>query len=101
MITAVFDCVVYVQVVLSRNGPAFACFSLAEQECVTLYLSAEILDEVKRSLDSPSLRKKYPSITGGGARFVKRQGAAMPTQGRRNGGRRSQLRDPPAAFWIT
>lgn len=63
MISVVFDCVVYVQVVLSSKGPAFACLSLAEQQQITLYLSPDILDEVKRSLDNPSLRRKYPSIT--------------------------------------
>ena len=63
MIAAVFDCVVYVQAVLSSRGPAFACLSLAEEEHITLYVSPEILDEVKRSLASSSLRRKYSKIT--------------------------------------
>lgn len=63
MISAVFDCVVYVQAVLSKKGPAFACLSLAEEEHVTLHFSTEILDEVKRSLQSPTLRKKYAQLT--------------------------------------
>jgi hypothetical protein len=32
MIAAVFDCVAYVQAVLSRQGPAYACLTLAEQK---------------------------------------------------------------------
>jgi predicted nucleic acid-binding protein len=63
MISAVFDCVVYVQAVLSSKGPAFACLSMAEEEHVTLYFSPDILDEVKRSLDRPFLRKKYSRLT--------------------------------------
>lgn len=62
-IPAVFDGVVYVQAVLSRRGPAFACLQLAEAEYVTLYLSADILDEIKRALGYPALRRRYPSIT--------------------------------------
>ena len=63
MIAAVFDCVIYVQAILSRKGPAFACLQLAEAELLTLYLSAEILDEVKRSLVQSSLRRKFTKIT--------------------------------------
>jgi predicted nucleic acid-binding protein len=63
MIAAAFDCMVYVQAVLSRKGPAFACLQLAEAEHVTLYLSPEISDEIKRALGYPSLRRKYPTIT--------------------------------------
>jgi putative PIN family toxin of toxin-antitoxin system len=63
MIAAVFDCSVYVQAVLSRKGPAFACLQLAEAEHVTLYLSREILDEINRALGYPNLRRKFPTIT--------------------------------------
>jgi predicted nucleic acid-binding protein len=59
MIAAVFDCVVYVQALLSRKGPAFACLSLAEAEHVTLYVSTEILDEIERALSHERLRRKY------------------------------------------
>src|SRR5438105_1950685 len=63
MIAAVFDCTVYVQAALSRKGPAFACLSLVEAQHVTLYLSPDILDEVKRTLARPSLRRKYAKLT--------------------------------------
>lgn len=63
MIVAVFDCSVYVQAALSRKGPAFACLSLAEADHVVLYLSPEILDEVKRTLAQPVLRRKYSKLT--------------------------------------
>ena len=63
MISAVFDCVVYLQAVLSSKGPAFACLSLAEEEHVTLYFSPDILEEVKRSLGRPLLRNKYSQLT--------------------------------------
>lgn len=63
MIGAVFDCVAFVQAVLSGRGPAFACLLLAEEKQFTLYLSPEILDEVKRTLDKPALRRKYATLT--------------------------------------
>jgi putative PIN family toxin of toxin-antitoxin system len=63
MIKAVFDCVVYVQALLSDRGPAFACLSLAEQKRIALLFSPEILDEVKQSICSPSLRKRIKKIT--------------------------------------
>jgi putative PIN family toxin of toxin-antitoxin system len=63
MIGAVFDCVVYVQAALSRNGPAFACLQFAEAESVTLFLSPDILDEIKRALGYFALRQKYTNIT--------------------------------------
>ena len=63
MIAAVFDCTVYVQAALSRKGPAFACLSLVEAEHVTLYLSPEVFDEVKRTLAQPALRRRYARLT--------------------------------------
>jgi putative PIN family toxin of toxin-antitoxin system len=63
MIAAVYDCVIYVQAALSRKGPAFACLSLAEAEHVRLCISPNILEEVKRTLDQPALRKRYVKIT--------------------------------------
>ena len=63
MISAVFDCVVYVQAVLSSKGPAFACLSLAEEKHISLHFSPDILDELKRSLNSASLRKKAKRLT--------------------------------------
>ncbi len=63
MIAAVFDCVLYVQAALSEKGPAFACLILAEDEHITLFFSQDILDEVKRSLDNPVLRKKFKFLT--------------------------------------
>ena len=65
MIAAVFDCVVYVQAVLSSKGPAFACLSLADEKHINLYFSSDILDELKRSLHSPSLRKQSKRLTDG------------------------------------
>jgi putative PIN family toxin of toxin-antitoxin system len=88
MIAAVFDCVVYVQAVLSRRGPAFACLQLAEEEHVTLYISPEILDEIRRSLGKPDLRRRVPEITDARvAQFLERlEKVATVTQ------------NPPAVF---
>jgi putative PIN family toxin of toxin-antitoxin system len=63
MIAAVFDSVVYLQAVLSRKGPAFACLQLAEAEHIILFQSPEILSEIQRALGYPTLRRRYTAIT--------------------------------------
>jgi putative PIN family toxin of toxin-antitoxin system len=63
MIAAVFDCAVYIQAALSSRGPGFACLSLAEEKQIVLHCCPYILDELKRTLERPSLRRKYASLT--------------------------------------
>ncbi|HET6878837.1 MAG TPA: hypothetical protein VFI31_01630 [Pirellulales bacterium] len=54
MIAAVFDCMVFLQVATSDQGPAFACLSLVETGEVTLSVSGPILAEVKDVLTRPN-----------------------------------------------
>lgn len=58
----VFDCMIFLQGAVRRNGPAGACLALAEQGIIELCSSPEILAEVKH-LGRPRLRAKFPSLT--------------------------------------
>lgn len=59
----VFDCNVFLQAMARDTGPAFACLVLAERRLVTLYVSREILAEVKEVLTRPALLRKFPVLT--------------------------------------
>ena len=59
----VFDCMVYLQAATNENGPAFACFRMAEEGQVTLCVSAEVLAEVQDVLSRPALKAKFPHLT--------------------------------------
>jgi putative PIN family toxin of toxin-antitoxin system len=54
----VFDCTVYVQAALSPRGPAFAALDLLERATFTLYISADVLAEVRDVLTRSKLRHK-------------------------------------------
>ncbi len=63
MISAVFDCMVYLQAVANPRGPAAACFEFVENNHVKVFLSPAILDEIRDVLFRPSIRKRFPRIT--------------------------------------
>lgn len=63
MISAVFDCMTFLQAVTNRRGPAGGCFTLVEEKHVKLFVSAEILEEVGEVLDRPKIRKSFPTLT--------------------------------------
>jgi putative PIN family toxin of toxin-antitoxin system len=44
-------------------GPAAACLRLAEAGHVELYLSADVLAEIRDVLTRPKLQKKFPALT--------------------------------------
>ncbi len=50
-IVTVFDCVVFVQAILSKTGPAARCIELVENRSVRLVMSEEILTEIKDTLE--------------------------------------------------
>ena len=60
---AVYDCMIYLQAVTNEAGPAFACFGLVDASQVTLYVSAEVLAEVRDVLTRPVLQAKFPRLT--------------------------------------
>jgi putative PIN family toxin of toxin-antitoxin system len=63
MIAAVFDCMIFLQAATNDQGPAFACLEFVEANEVTLYLSPEILAEIRRILNREDVRKKFPHLT--------------------------------------
>lgn len=63
MITAVFDCMVFLQAATNDRGPAFACLALVETGDVALAVSPSILAEVRDVLTRPKIRAKFPHLT--------------------------------------
>lgn len=62
-VRAVLDCTLFLQAVTSDKGPAFRCFTLAEQGRFTLLISPAILDEVQDVLTRPILQVRLPLLT--------------------------------------
>ena len=59
----VFDCVVYLQAVAGPSGPASRLLELLEAGRFTLYVSDDVLSEVREVLGRPKVRAKNPAIT--------------------------------------
>ncbi len=59
---AVFDCMVFLQGAMRATGPAAACFGLVDKGVVELYISAELLVEVKDVLARPRLQRRYKAL---------------------------------------
>ena len=59
----VFDCMIFVQALLSPGGPAGSCLSLCEASNVRLICSRTTLAEVRRIIDRPNIRKRRPQLT--------------------------------------
>src|SRR5437870_2633606 len=63
--SAVFDCMVFLQAAVRREGPAGACLALAEAGVIKLYISRAILAEVRDVLTRPVLRRKFSVLNDG------------------------------------
>jgi putative PIN family toxin of toxin-antitoxin system len=63
MTAAVFDCMVFLQAATNDRGPAFACLALAEANEIRLYVTAEILAEVREVLAREKIQAKFPHLT--------------------------------------
>ena len=61
-VRAVFDCMIYLQATANEKSPAAALLRLVEQEEIVLYLSHEVIEEVKEVLSRPKLRASLPNI---------------------------------------
>ncbi len=59
----VFDCMVFLQAATRHAGPARACLQLVDDDRVTLWVSHEILDEVRDVLTRPKLQRRFPMLT--------------------------------------
>jgi putative PIN family toxin of toxin-antitoxin system len=58
----VFDCMVYLQATVNESGPAAALVRLVNDE-IALFVSHEILEEVREVLARPKIRQRNPAIT--------------------------------------
>ena len=64
VITAVFDTNVILQGILSPDGPAAVCVSLAFNGDIQLITTNEILSEIEDVISRPRLTAKYPQLLG-------------------------------------
>lgn len=85
---AVFDCMVFLQGAARKDSPAGICLRLVETGLVDLFLSDEVIDEVRNVLDRPRLRQKFPVLTD---KFVNQFLAALLA-------RSTPVRDVPRVF---
>jgi putative PIN family toxin of toxin-antitoxin system len=60
---AVFDCVVFVQSLISEAGPAARSLELFEQGKFSIAVSRDILSEIREVLSRSTLRQNYPRLT--------------------------------------
>ncbi len=59
----VFDCMIYLQATASESSPAAALLRMMDDSIITLFVSNDILDEVRDVLSRPKIRQKNPRIT--------------------------------------
>lgn len=59
----VFDCMIYLQATASESGPAAALLRMVEANAISLFVSKEILNEVRDVLSRSNVRQKNPHIT--------------------------------------
>lgn len=62
-IRAVFDCMVFLQAAARRDSAAGTCLLLVELGAVELFLSGEILTEIRDVLTRARVRQKFPVLT--------------------------------------
>ena len=87
----VFDCVVFIQPLISERGPAAACIEQVKRGVVSLFISPYVMSEVRDVAARPTLFKKYrhltPEFVDVFARDVERYAVSIET--------------PPSAFALT
>ena len=59
----VFDCMVYLQATVSESGPAAALLRLLDNDALSLFVSDDVLEEVREVLSRPKIRQRNPEIT--------------------------------------
>src|ERR1700687_4086361 len=59
---AVFDCMIFLQGATRKTSAAAACFRLVDCGVLELYLSSDVLAEVKGVLARPNLRRKFQAL---------------------------------------
>lgn len=59
----VFDCMIYLQATANDKGVSGKCLRLFDEDSITLFISEQILNEIKAVLNRPFIREKNPRIT--------------------------------------
>jgi putative PIN family toxin of toxin-antitoxin system len=59
----IYDCMIFLQGLLSESGIAVSCFELFENGIVELFVSEEILSEIQDVITRPKLQAKYSRLT--------------------------------------
>ena len=59
----VYDCMIFLQGLITENGIASRCLELIESKEIELFLSQEILWEIEDVLTRPKLQAKFPLLT--------------------------------------
>jgi putative PIN family toxin of toxin-antitoxin system len=59
----VFDCMVYLQATVSESGPAATLLRLIDNDALSLFVSNDILEEVREVLSRPKMRERNPNLT--------------------------------------
>jgi putative PIN family toxin of toxin-antitoxin system len=62
---AVFDCVALLQAAARPSGPAGACLQAVRDGRLVLFISPEIMAEVRDVLTRPKTLRKFPALTSG------------------------------------
>lgn len=59
----VFDCMIFLQAAMSMNSPSFKLFDHLDDDAFKIFVSQDVLDEVKDVFARPSIRLKNPYFT--------------------------------------
>jgi putative PIN family toxin of toxin-antitoxin system len=59
----VFDCMIYLQATANESSPAAALLRMMDDSIISLFVSNDILDEVRDVLSRPKIRQKNLRIT--------------------------------------
>lgn len=57
-------CMIYLQATISESGPAATLLRLVDNDALSLFVSDDILAEVRDVLSRPKIRNRNPDITG-------------------------------------
>ncbi len=63
LFSVVYDCMVFLQGLISESGVAVNCFELFENGLVELFVSEEVLAEIQDVITRPKLQAKYSRLT--------------------------------------
>jgi putative PIN family toxin of toxin-antitoxin system len=63
LFSVVYDCMIFLQGLISESGIAVNCFELFENGIIELFVSEEILAEIQDVITRPKLQAKYNRLT--------------------------------------